>query len=118
MTLGLLIPTGEGINAVSTAQSRKVGGDRLEQSRSPLRLHWQRGTDGRLRCTWESVAKPPTDEDAVPDFRPASPNASLASMTCCLSPQTRRQGKGPPNRVPTECSNNAQTACTHRRLAA
>ena len=112
MTLGLLIPAGKSINAVSAAQSRKAGADRLEQSPSRLRLHWQHGPDGRLRGTWESVAKLPPDEDAAPDFRPAcfgnAPPVALGSA----------RGKAAANRFPSECSNDMQTTTGRRRLAA
>jgi hypothetical protein len=34
--------------------------------RQRVRARWQRNANGSLRISWESVAKPPTEEDAAP----------------------------------------------------
>jgi hypothetical protein len=85
--------------------------------RQRLYARWQCGADGRLRCTWESVAKPPTDEDAAPDFRVASRNPSLASATRRRPHRARRLGKPQQSRVTNEGSNDT-TACSRCHLAA
>lgn len=78
---------------------------------------WRRDADGRPRCTWESIVKPPTDEDAAPDFPLVSRNPSLASATRRLPPRTQRLRKPQRSRVPNECSNHT-AACCRCRLAA
>jgi hypothetical protein len=83
-----------------------VASERVAPAARRQRLYARWNADGRPRCTWESIAKPPRDADAAPDFPVASRNPSLAWAPRRLHPRTGRRRKPQRSRVPNECSND------------
>jgi hypothetical protein len=88
------------------------------RSTPPVRLRWQSGSDGCLRCTWEALATPQSEDEPPSGRRTMSLVAWPSSTARCLSSGKRGLANTRRTGFPIESSNATARAPSRRHSLA